>query len=605
MKADTLTVKKIFGKDIRYLVPLFQRPYVWTKEDHWEPLWVDVTNVAERLLAELSVVDPNDAAIAEEQTPPHFLGAVVVDQVKNVVAEIETRNVIDGQQRLTTLQVLIDAAQAVIAGLGDKRAAKLLSKLIVNDEDVIAEPDHTFKIWPTNVDQDAFRAVMHDGGDPAAFADSPIVQAHEFFTAAAVEWITEGDGPAEQERRIGALSTTLQGLLHVVVIDLEAHDNAQVIFETLNARGTPLLASDLIKNLVLQTAQQRRMDVQKLYDRYWRDFDERDYWRKDVRQGRLTRSRIDVFLFYWLVMRKAQEVGTQDVFPTFRRYLADKANEVESVLADLDRCGDTFKRLDEIPPHTDDGTFVYRWRVLDAQALTPAVLWLFDQPPDVLASAERTRALRAIESFLVRRTICRLTTKGYNTLFLDLLTKMAEGPAAAGARIEQYLREQTADARLWPSDEQLREAFLTVPVYSLLTRGRLRMVLEALEDSYRSPKSESQFVERGTLTIEHILPQSWQANWPLDVAEGDTPETAALRRERLLHSIGNLTLVTGSLNTPMSNNGWDFKRGEVEKHSVLHLNKRILEMKVEAWGEATIAQRARELAERAIEVWPR
>jgi len=323
----------------------------------------------------------------------------------------------------------------------------------------------------------------------------------------------------------------------------------------LNARGTPLLASDLITNLVLQTAQQRRLDVQKLYDRYWRDFDERDYWRKDVRQGRLTRSRIDVFLFYWLVMRKAQEVGTQDVFPTFRRYLADKANEVESVLADLDRCGDTFKRLDEIPPHTDDGTFVYRWRVLDAQALTPAVLWLFDQAPDVLAPTERTRALRAISSFLVRRTICRLTTKGYNTLFLDLLTKMSEEPASAGARIEQYLREQTADARLWPSDEQLREAFLTVPVYSLLARGRLRMVLEALEDSYRSPKSESQFVERGTLTIEHILPQSWQANWPLDVAEDDTPETAALRRERLLHSIGNLTLVTGSLNTPMSNKG--------------------------------------------------
>ena len=121
----------------------------------------------------------------------------------------------------------------------------------------------------------------------------------------------------------------------------------------------------------------------------------------------------------------------------------------------------------------------------------------------------------------------------------------------------------------------------------------------------RSPKSESQFVERGALTIEHVLPQSWHANWPFDVTEDDTPEGATLRRDRLLHSIGNLTLVTGSLNTPMSNNGWDFKRGELAKHSVLHLNKRILEMNVETWDEATIADRARELAERAIEIWPR
>lgn len=603
MKADTLTVKRIFGKDIRYLVPLFQRPYVWNKEEHWEPLWIDVTNVAERLLAELGRVEAHDAALAEEATPPHFLGAVVVDQVKNVVAEIETRNVIDGQQRLTTLQILLDAVQAVLAGLGDKKAAKLLSKLVTNDEDVISAPDHAYKIWPTNVDQDAFRAVMDDNGDPSVFAGSPIVQAHEFFRDAAEEWIGEEADPERRAVRIGALSSTLQGLLHLVVIDLEAHDNAQVIFETLNARGTPLLASDLIKNLVLQTAQQRRLDVQELYDRYWKDFDERDYWRKDVRQGRLTRSRIDVFLFYWLVMRTAAEVGAQTVFPTFGKYLKARANEVETVLADLDRCGEVFKGLDSFPPHSPEGTFVYRWRVLDAQALTPVVLWLFDQPADLLSPIQRNKALFAIESYLVRRTICRLTTKNYNALFLELLKKLQEEPSTAGDRLTQYLRDQTADARLWPSDEQLIAAFLTVPVYSLLTRGRLRMVLEALEDAYRTPKAESQFVERGKLTIEHVLPQSWHQHWPLPAGD-DSPEAGA-HRDRILHSVGNLTLVTGSLNTPMSNHGWAHKRAEIAKHSVLHLNKRILEMPVETWDEAAIATRARQLAAAAIAVWPR
>jgi hypothetical protein len=496
--------------------------------------------------------------------------------------------------------------QAVIAGLGDKRAAILLSKLILNDEDVIEDSDQAFKIWPTTVDQDAFRAVMRDDADATAFADSPLVQAHEFFTAAAFEWIIEATDLDEQGRRIRALSTTLQGLMHLVVIDLDGHDNAQVIFETLNARGTPLLASDLIKNLVLQAAEHRRLDVQTLYDRFWKDFDERDYWRKDVRQGRLTRSRIDVFLFYWLVMRTSKEVPTQDVFPTFRRYLATKSNEVESVLADLSRCGDTYKCLDELPAHSAEGTFVYRWRVLDAQTFTPIVLWLFDQDQSILDQAERLRALHAIESYLVRRTICRLTTKGYNNLSVDLLTKMTESPSTSGTVLTTYLREQSADARVWPTDDQVADAFVNFPLFSLLTRGRLRMILEALEDAHRGPKSESQFVERGSLTIEHVLPQRWQNDdWPLVIGDGDTRESAIAKRERLLHSIGNLTLVTGSLNTPMSNHGWSFKRAELEKHSVLHLYKRILDMDLDVWDESAINQRARLLAATADTVWAR
>ena len=605
MKADTLTVKDVFSKDIRYVVPLFQRPYVWTKEDQWEPLWEDVTTVAERLLQELDGVGPGEEVRAEERTPPHFLGAVVVDQLKTAVADIEARHIIDGQQRLTTLQLMLDSVQAVFVELGEKRAARLLRKLILNDEEVIKNDDDAYKVWPTNVDQAAFRAVMDDAADPAEFSENPIAQAHEFFGAAALEWISEATDPEERERRVSALSTTLQGLLQLVVIDLEPHDNAQVIFETLNARGTPLLASDLIKNLVLQAAIQRGLDVQALYAKYWQAFDERDYWRAEIRQGRLTRPRIDVYLYYWLIMRRAEEVASQDAFPVFRSYLTAQGNDVEAVLADLARCGRIYQHLDEIPDTSREGIFIYRWRTLDAQTLTPVILWLFDQPSGVLASTERIRALKAIESWLVRRTVCRLTTKDYNRLFLELISVLGDDPSTCGATTERFLAAQKADARVWPSDHQFIDAFLSVPVYSLLTRSRLRMILEALEDAYRGPKSEDEFVTKGKLTIEHVLPQAWRDNWPLIVPHGETEEAAVLHRDRLLHTIGNLTLVTKALNPALSNAAWSIKRKELSKYSVLHLTKRLLEAEGVDWDEATIEARGRQLANKAMTIWPR
>lgn len=604
MKADTLTVKKVFGKDIRYLVPLFQRPYVWTKEDQWEPLWEDVTNVAEALMAQLAVVGPDEAAQAEEATPPHFLGAVVLDQPTNSVADIETRGVIDGQQRLTTLQLLLDAVQFTVAKYADKRSAKLLEKLVLNDPDVITVSDHAFKVWPTTVDQDAFRAAMDDNTDPADHQDSPVVQAHAFFADAAEQWINEG-GEDDRLRRIGALSTTLQGLLQMVVIELEPHDNAQVIFETLNARGTPLLASDLVKNLLLQTAEKQHQDVHALYEKYWKTFDERDFWRKEVRQGRLTRPRIDVFLYYWLIMRRGEEVPTTNVFPVFGKYLASLSAKVESVMADLAACGDIYRRFDDIPASSPEGTFMYRWLTLDAQALTPVVLWLFQRSAAELQPQSRLAALKAIESWLVRRTLCRLTTKGYNTLFLNLLQELTKDVSGdAGTTTTGFLAEKTADAWLWPTDDQVREALAVVPLYTLLTRGRLRMILEALEDAYRGPKSEDEFVARGRLTIEHLMPQAWREHWAMPAEADDDPAVVG-RRDRILHSIGNLTLVTAALNPALSNSAWAVKAPEIGKHSVLHLNKRIVDEHAGSWDEETIALRASHLADQAIAVWPR
>ena len=132
-----------------------------------------------------------------------------------------------------------------------------------------------------------------------------------------------------------------------------------------------------------------------------------------------------------------------------------------------------------------------------------------------LTKEQRARCLCALESFLVRRTICRMTTKDYNRLFLELISRLDRKIHLADRIVIDYLGEQTAESRLWPTDEQLRNAFLDLPLYRLLTRARLRMVLEALEEALRTGKAEERHVVREALTIEHILPQKWREHWPL------------------------------------------------------------------------------------------
>src|SRR3989442_9685854 len=149
MKADIVNLKTLFQKDVRYLVPTFQRPYVWNQEDQWEPLWNDVRNTAEEFIDQLESAGVGNEAAAEERSGVHFLGAVVLQQQPNPAAELERREIIDGQQRLTTLQLLLDAAQEVFEHDGYDTQAKQLRKLVLNDPDYApADSDCIFKIWP-------------------------------------------------------------------------------------------------------------------------------------------------------------------------------------------------------------------------------------------------------------------------------------------------------------------------------------------------------------------------------------------------------------------------------------------------------------------------
>jgi hypothetical protein len=595
VKADTLNLKQLFQKDVRYVVPTFQRPYVWNQEEQWEPLWDDVRNITEQYLEELVSLGDDAAAKAVERAGRHFMGAVVVQQRLVAAADIDTRDVIDGQQRLTTLQLLTDAAQQVAEEDGFTKAARQLNQLVLNK---YADGDDEFKLWPTRLDRDAFRAAMRSGDEALEFESSAIVQAHAFFRLQIREWISSGVTQDEASRRIHGLETTLFALLQVVVIDLSTRDDAAVIFETLNARGTPLLASDLVKNYVLQEAAAAGHNADKLHEQHWAELED-SWWRKEIRQGRLYRPRLDTFIGHWLVMRTASEVQSHEVFPRFRAYVEDNKLPITDVIADVVRVAATYRMLESESADPAISRFLYRWHVIEAGVATPVLLWLFSEPG--IPRSARDRALTALESFLVRRMVCRLTTKDYNRLFLDLVSWLHRDPTLERDPVVRYLASRESDGREWPDDRLLRSAFTELPLYRLLTRGRLRMVLEGIEESLRSDFAELQYVIPKQLTIEHVMPRAWRTHWTPPDGDADAPA----RRDRLVHCIGNLTLLTGKLNSTQSNAAWDTKRAALDAHSVLYLNKQLVsKYGGEEWDELGIVARGRALAERASAVWP-
>ena len=589
MHTDILTPKDLFQKEVRYTIPPFQRPYVWSQDDQWEPLWEDVRNVAENYLEELER-SGNDGVEAEQKTSPHFLGAVVLKQVPTAAKDIDQREVIDGQQRVTTLQLLLDAIQQICEESEQpylKKVARRLARLVTNDEELIGDDRlHIFKLWPTRGDREAFRHAMDNGLAVHGFEESLIVQAHEFFQLQVRKWLQDAPGPIEP--RIDALEAATTSMLQMVVIDLGSQDDPNLIFETLNARGTPLEQSDLIKNFVLSQQRDREGDI-------WGNLDD-GWWRTEVRQGRLFRPRLDMLLNYWLAMRTGSEVSPSRVFDVFRSYV--DSQEVHAVMSGIKQDLLNYRDFESARGRSpEEKSFYYHVAVMQAGVVTPVLL--------LLLSAEagtRIRAFSALESFLVRRMICRQTTKDYNRLVLELASRLREsGLDKADAITAAFLKEQTAYAREWPSDEAVADALGSSPLYRLLTRGRLRLVLEGAERWLRSSGKSEQPAVPTNLTIEHLMPVGWrQEEWPLP--EGIDTDAATYQRNTLIHSIGNLTLATQKLNSSMSNDPWTSKRDELQEHSVLLLNNELLSRP--SWSEETIRSRSRRMAKLVSERWP-
>lgn len=597
----------VFMQPQRLIVPLFQRPYVWNEESQWQPLWDDVVRVTERLLGR-----------PQDKQYPHFLGAVVLQQVQKPTGAMQERTIIDGQQRLTTLQIFLDALHAELLSVKATAPALRLEPLIVNAKPFCRQAEDRFKVWPTNRDRPAFNAVM--GAEPPVNHDAVghtgerMVEAHRYFSEQAREWLSR-EGADRVESRAAAIEIVCRDLLHMVVIDLAADENAQEIFETLNARGAPLTAADLIKNFVFQRLLEAGDDteVKLAYERYWKEF-ESAFWETEVSVGRVRAPRSSIFLNHWLIARTGKEVVAREVFTRFKRYADEAGAPMITLLEQIHRAAAVYRSFvlsgsNTVGPVDRLGLFGYRTGVLESEVIKPLVLYLLDPEQPSIPSHQLTKALDVLESWMVRRMLIRATTKNYNLFVAELVTQLGtENRALAGDKLEALLASHTSDSRYWPDDKEVREELQVLPAYRRLSRGRLRMVIEAIEDYKRGWRDGreglgGERVARSKYTIEHIMPRKWTVqHWPLP----DGPRSES-EREGLLHTIGNLTLLTSRLNTKVSNGPWLGETGKkqgLEAHDVLKVNHELLKSAGDTWTDSTIRIRSEELAKLIVEIWP-
>ncbi len=243
------------------------------------------------------------------------------------------------------------------------------------------------------------------------------------------------------------------------------------------------------------------------------------------------------------------------------------------------------------------GLFAYRTGVLESEVIKPISLLLLEPQLPKIPSDQLAKSLAVLESWMVRRMLIRATTKSYSQIVAELIRFLRDKDRATiGDEIESFFLNQKSDSRYWPDDDEVREELKVLPAYRRLGRGRLRMVIESIEDHLRGLVGTKtglggERVVRGKPPIEHVMARKWTMHWPLpDGSRGEG------ERDALLHTLGNLTLLTSRLNSKVSNGPWvgeSGKRQGLEAHDVLFLNRELLKTANDSWSDSMIRQRSR------------
>lgn len=626
MKANAVSLLAIFDTKMRLEVPLFQRQYVWNKDQQWGPLWEDISRKFAEYL-EAKYLD------GRQNAPVHFLGAMVLDQKQTPTTHVEKRQVIDGQQRLTTLQIFIASFRDFCRAHNCPELADECDVFTLN-RGMMADPTvDKYKVWPTQLDRKQFTDVISSGSRSELekkypsitrkFARKPeprprMVEAYlffyeqisSFFNGSTSEEPLAGVIPISQ--RLEECFQALKNALKVVVIDLEQDDDAQVIFETLNARGEPLLPADLLRNFIFLRAARRGEPQEALYNEHWRQFDDQ-FWRVEVKQGRLMRPRSDLFMQHFLSSRQTIDIPIKHLFVEYKFWIEREKpfSTVTEELATLSRQGNDFRRIIE----PTNGDPIYHLAIFldafDVRTCYPLLLAMLEAHID---DTEWSKISSTLESYILRRSVCGLTTKNYNRIFLSL-TRNLRKTEMTHTNLVKLLSEQKGESTEWPTDEAFGEAWNSIHAYHTLNNQKIVHILKRLNATYSGNKNELVLFDR-PLTVEHILPQSWIKDWLLPDGDRGMSMTelyyadlqdsrciATKKRDALLQTFGNLTILTQSLNSAASNGSWLQKKPELLQHSLLPINQQLYS--VDVWDESTISKRGRALFERALNLWPR
>jgi len=555
--AETNLAGVLEGKK-QYQVPLYQRVYSWgTKQ--LDQLWSDVVELA--------------ATRREEPAATHFIGSLVLSQSPDFsVVGVSKLLVVDGQQRLTTLTLLLAALRDHLIETGDpERADGIHAQYLVN----VYDRDKPTKVLPTQADRASYLAVVRSA--PDAGSSDRIGEAYNHFRAK----IAAADDPDDAHDLEEIENAVVSGLA-LVVVTAEARDNAHRIFESLNNTGLQLTQSDLLKNHLFMRLGERSEVV---YESVWLPLEKK-----------LSADSLE--LLFWLDLVQSDERATQSDTYVGQQKRLEKLQgpaEIEAEVVRIAKLGDVLATIlnPVLESHPEIRRRLSRIRAWGSTTAYPVVMQILDRRAVGTATDDQVlRALTYLESYFVRRIVIGRATASLNRTLLQ-----AVAPIAAAGEVDTALRDYLSRGRkYYGTDAQVREAVGTVPFYWQGRAAQKKLILQWLEESYGS----KEVVDPKSLTIEHVLPQTLtdatRETFALGLPDG---ADATYEHERLVHTIGNLTL-TG-YNSELSNKPFDEKRRMLSE-SGLRLNQEIAEREV--WGATEIAQRSADLAEKIISLWP-
>ncbi|WRD70804.1 DUF262 and DUF1524 domain-containing protein [Helicobacter pylori] len=543
MEADATTLLK-FIKDNQknqLVIPIYQRVYSWEKKQCKE-LWDDIIKIG-----------------GDDKMDEHFIGSILY-VLDGITHSDNALFIIDGQQRLTTITLLLTALRDHLSD--EVRRKEIEDHYLINS---YKDGDKKFRLILSESDKDTLLSLIDKDKRKPSEPSSKIVENFKLFE----EWVSNTD----------KLETIFKGLekLMIVEISLEkGKDDPQLIFESMNSKGMELAQTDLIRNYIIMETEIEKQEG--FYNKYWRAMEE------DFKQNK---KWFDRFVRHYLTIKTREIPNINKVYAALKDYRQKEGIGIEDLLKDLQKycgyfCQIVFKKETDKDLNKALGFLVD----LEMDVIYPLLLELYSDYSDgVLSKADFIPIIALIESYICRRAVCGLGTNSLNKVFPSFTKRIQK---------DEYFKSLKAhfgsltEKQRFPNNDEFKDRFITIDFYKFQKK---EYFFERLENFDRKER-----VYTHEYTTEHIMPQTLTEEW-----ERDLGENFQEIHDKYLHTIGNLTL-TG-YNDKYSNKSFQEKRDMEKgfKDSPLRLNQGLRDLK--SFGEEEIKKRANDLADLALKIW--
>jgi uncharacterized protein with ParB-like and HNH nuclease domain len=541
MQASETKLQPIIEGAKQYVVPLFQRQYSWEKKE-WEALLDDLVELSE-----------------EEHPRTHFMGSIVTMPTSSVPEGVSKFLLIDGQQRITTIFILLALLRDNAKKSGQTKLEEQINNTLLTNP-YESDIDY-YKLLPTQYDRIAFQALINS---EQLFTNNQITKAYQFFQKEIQKRGIDGQ----------ALKKVIFSNLSVVSIVLSKDDDPYLVFESLNAKGRSLTQADLIRNYFFMKIHVN--EQQSVYERYWKPM-------QDAFQG----NNLSEFIRHYL-MRDGTIVKQSDIY-FFVKELINRGEVVEC-LKELACFAGYYEKLlhPEKETHIKIRKALQRLNRIEVTTAYPLLLNFYDEYyHNRISDVEFIILLKLIENFMIRRFVCNIATNQLNKVFPPLYGQIKNRyPSDIVEGLKQILQTKN-----YPKNTEFKTRLLDTKLYGGGDRSiKTKLILETLEEFYQ----HKELVDFDGLSIEHIMPQTLTESWQKQL--GDDWDTT---HELLLHTLGNLTLT--AYNSELSNDSFEAKKMQLSE-SHLEMNKYFKDH--DSWRREDIEKRSSFLADMALAIWP-